>query len=412
MYQYHAMDMKVCKRRKTTKVPPPAELLDELLTEILLRLPVKSLLRFKSVSKAWRATISDPFFVRSHLRQSASRWRQNPSLLVTPHTLFHVIEGEPWPSTFSTDISFYQWQQPSSEEEESEARFVMHTDDFLEEFNSVCYFAHCDGLVVAPTNTNVYLFNPATRDAMRLPINNRNKMYQYVACLPVGLGRDPRTGRHKVVRAFYRSRDPLTGVHDMGMEVFTVGVDSDSWREITPNPLYPVSVWITPVFAKGALFWIIDKPGLDPSPCGILRLSLDDESFSVTHLPDSLDPALDDSFILDEVHGELFLTAFSSSEPLNIWTLVEQDTRWEHCYTLNISGMAHPVALLPGGGVMILRASHYISRYDLQTHQIDTICELDRLRYQHDGTTEEDAGSGQEIFYFNVIPYTESLVRI
>ncbi|XP_047057886.1 putative F-box protein At2g02030 [Lolium rigidum] len=312
--KYHAMDMKVCKRRKTTKLPPPAELLDELVTEILLRLPVKSLLRFKSVSKAWRAIISDPFFIRSHLQQSASRWRQNPSLLVTPHTLFHVIEGEPWPSTFSTDISFYQWQQPSSEEEESEARFVMHTDDFLEEFNSVCYFAHCDGLVVAPTNTNVYLFNPATRDAMRLPINNRNKMYQYQACLPVGLGRDPRTGRHKVVRAFYRSRDPLTGVHDMGMEVFTVGVDSVSWREITPNPLYPVTVWITPVFAKGALFWIIDKPGLDPSPCGILRLSLDDESFSVTHLPDSLDPALDDSFILDEVHGELFLTAFSSSE--------------------------------------------------------------------------------------------------
>lgn len=116
------------------------------------------------------------------------------------------------------------------------------------------------------------------------------------------------------------------------------------------------------------------------------------------------------------MHGELFLTAFSSSEltwqkPLNIWMLVEQDTRWEHRYTLDISGMAHPVALLPGGA-MILRASHYISRYDLQTHEIDIICELDRLRYQHDGTPEEDAGSGQEIFYFNVIPYTESLVRI
>ncbi|KAK1660293.1 hypothetical protein QYE76_048452 [Lolium multiflorum] len=91
------MDMKVCKRRKTTKVPPPAELLDELVTEILLRLPVKSLLRFKSVSKAWRATISDPFFVHSHLRQSASRCRQNPSLLVTPHTLEHPRPSAPSP---------------------------------------------------------------------------------------------------------------------------------------------------------------------------------------------------------------------------------------------------------------------------------------------------------------------------
>ena len=55
--------------------PPPSELLEELVIEILLRLPVKSLLRFKSVSKAWQAIISDPSFICSHLRQSASRWR-------------------------------------------------------------------------------------------------------------------------------------------------------------------------------------------------------------------------------------------------------------------------------------------------------------------------------------------------
>ncbi|CAN6325982.1 unnamed protein product, partial [Urochloa humidicola] len=39
---------------------PAAALPDELIIEILARLPAKSLCRFSSVSRAWRALISDP----------------------------------------------------------------------------------------------------------------------------------------------------------------------------------------------------------------------------------------------------------------------------------------------------------------------------------------------------------------
>ena len=85
------------KQQKTAELP------EELVLEILIRLPVNSLLRFKCVSKAWRTTtISDPSFIRSHHQTSASRWEQKPSLLITPHTLDRVVQGENWPTTFST----------------------------------------------------------------------------------------------------------------------------------------------------------------------------------------------------------------------------------------------------------------------------------------------------------------------
>jgi hypothetical protein len=37
-------------------------------------------------------------------------------------------------------------------------------------------FAHCDGLVLAPTDTKLYLFNPATGDAITLPESHRNNL--------------------------------------------------------------------------------------------------------------------------------------------------------------------------------------------------------------------------------------------
>ncbi|XP_061366287.1 F-box/kelch-repeat protein At3g23880-like [Gastrolobium bilobum] len=45
---------------------------DELVQEILLRSPVKSLVRFKCVCKSWLSLISDPSFANSHFELSAA----------------------------------------------------------------------------------------------------------------------------------------------------------------------------------------------------------------------------------------------------------------------------------------------------------------------------------------------------
>jgi hypothetical protein len=53
---------------------------------------------------------------------------------------------------------------------------------------------------------------------------------------------------------------------------------------------------------------------------------LEHETFSVTRHPDELDPGEDESFNLDVMHGELFLTGrrigHSDEHPLAIWALV------------------------------------------------------------------------------------------
>ncbi|KAL6629312.1 hypothetical protein ACP70R_029077 [Stipagrostis hirtigluma subsp. patula] len=201
-------------------------------------------------ARRWRAIISDSVFIRTHLRWSSSKWEQDPSFIISPHTLDIVTVGERWADTFSNHIKFYQWKQRAAM-----AAFV-HAKDFGREFNSVHYFTHCDGLVLAPTDTKLYLFNPATRVAVTLPASRHT--YPLLGdkgrCYSAGLGLDPRTGKYKVFRSFFR--DPRIDTHQMGMEVFTVGDGGGAWRELVDDLPFPIKQWKSGICINGFLFLV------------------------------------------------------------------------------------------------------------------------------------------------------------
>jgi F-box interacting protein len=277
-------------------------------------------------------------------------------------------------------------------------------------------------LVLVPTDTKVYLFNPATRDVLTLPESNRNKKPGIVG-LPVGIGRDPRTaGMYKVARSFFRSRDRETGMYNMGMEVCTVGGGGPApcWRETTSDQPYPVVEWVTAQTVESGMYWIIDKRHLKPRrPHGILRFGLEDETFSVTRLPDLLNPGDDDCFNLGVMGGELCLTGSRDGkhdvDHLIIWALVEDDgarSLWEQRYTIYVTDLCHPIGLLPNSGpAMLMWLSHMLYLYNLQSNELTVLCELERLRYERP-RTGSFGSLNTDVFFFNVVPYTESLVSI
>uniref|UniRef100_A0A0E0E150 F-box domain-containing protein n=1 Tax=Oryza meridionalis TaxID=40149 RepID=A0A0E0E150_9ORYZ len=293
---------KMYKRRRVQRqCHPSASLPDELVYEILLRLPVKTLSRSKSVCRAWRATISSPSFIRAYLKQqqsAISRHEQKPSFLIAPHTLDSVIHDEPWPSTFSNTITFYRWQ-----EGRDDAHLVRATD-LHGEFGSVYGMSHCDGLVMFPTDTRLYVFNPATGkgDVLKLPDGQKSRFQT------AGLGLDLGTNTYKVVRSFNRSIDFNQQAHDAaGMEVFTISSRDSCWRTVAEDPPYPVTAH--PMYFKGSLYWHICKELLQegsPPPQGFLRFNLEDETFRLV-LYDVVSPSDETRLDLVELGGELCL---------------------------------------------------------------------------------------------------------
>ncbi|PRQ52358.1 putative F-box domain, galactose oxidase/kelch, beta-propeller, F-box associated interaction [Rosa chinensis] len=89
----------LCSRRQKQVVlsgtAPSSESvdLDGVIVDILSRLPAKSLLRFRCVCKAWRALISDPYFIRKHLNCINTKISTSYSLLIRSE-IFRSAEYE------------------------------------------------------------------------------------------------------------------------------------------------------------------------------------------------------------------------------------------------------------------------------------------------------------------------------
>jgi hypothetical protein len=109
---------------------------------------------------------------------------------------------------------------------------------------------------------------------------------------------------------------------------------------------------------NGFLFWRVAKHLPEP-PWGLIHLNLADETFGITTLPDSVDPARPKAFALDELHGELCVTDFSDDETVTIWTLaVQEDGRVQEGQCWERRCVVQLVGFFPSVGVSSRWTNH------------------------------------------------------
>ncbi|KAM0865534.1 hypothetical protein ACQ4PT_043233 [Festuca glaucescens] len=259
-------------KRKTPVVSVCTLLLPhEMMLEVLLRLPVKSILRFRVVCRSWAALFSSKDFCSLHMATSKVM-PPAPKLVVSPTSRLDSS------AVYSCSLSG-------------------HRDDLLFTFDSAHHSAvevvtpsSCCGLtlLIDASARAYYVCNAATRAITRLPpCRYPERAYT------TGLGFDDQTREYKVVRLIngYNHEKEAVMCH-----VYTPGVDC--WRPAAggvPFRLYQFVISavdhavldkIPPVFANGFLHWLICPSfNLKKPRDAIILFSLAEETFGSIRSP-------------------------------------------------------------------------------------------------------------------------------
>ncbi|GJM85532.1 hypothetical protein PR202_ga01990 [Eleusine coracana subsp. coracana] len=375
------MPMRSNKRMKTEEAPsiivPAVALPDEIVTEVLLCLPVKSLLRFRAVCRSWATTISSDEFCALHMARRAAP----PKLLLVAPTAAYD----------ATTLYSCSPHGPSAD-------LLFTLDDVKGDFvDGVA--APCRGLTllydaVAPA---YYVVNPSTRAFTRLP-PCPDELYS-----SVGLAFDARAKEYKVMRLFTKQNDP-----DMTCEVYTLGGEhGDHWRPAAgriPSNFTQTAVFalqtatydnLPPVLANGSLHWLVGhkfSSFTDDPTVAIVKFSVADETFgwiqslpfntSGVHLAE-IDGCL--CAVRDLRHG----SPDHSSSLLEIWKLQDDNAGvWFLDARIDFSHHTHRDLLEPrflrvlgaiaddgrsARKIIIATSNHTVHAYDVKSRNIEAI---------------------------------------
>uniref|UniRef100_A0A0E0IKN6 F-box domain-containing protein n=1 Tax=Oryza nivara TaxID=4536 RepID=A0A0E0IKN6_ORYNI len=372
----------------------PPYIPDDVIFDILLRLPSKSLIRFKSVCKAWHAIISNPCFISAHLECS----KQKPSIFMVPGVYEKQNNGE----NTSFLMGLYQYQGGNIMEQ-------IHVQDFPQGIGTWSRPIHCNGMLLISTmNHEMIVCNPSTREIVSLPKGS----YNLHAGPRAGFGFDPHSNKYKVARFFYQ-RDDDTSELVCKFEVLTLG--TNLWRQ-TEDPPYPIS-GLTPVHVKGAIYWMVNMPLCPDPPNAFLRFCLTNEKFSLLQYPPcNLKPT---RFI--EVEGELCCACFCSQvSALKIWTCnYAQNPEWTQRCTVQIPPdivVNNPVARPPIvflHGKKLLLTWNQVYQYDIQTCRMEKIASgVEDFTCYDPRNNKYWAYLEKEVTDMHLFNYAESLVPI
>ena len=280
---------------------------EDILTTILSRLPVKSLLICKSVSKYWRDLICSPSFMHSHLVQS----QENSSDAF-------------YPSYPSSDDNIPLLTKTDGETTQS----FLDCDGFYFE-GMVCSF---NGLIcctnfhgpfvyerIEDSNTfDIHICNPATREVLLLPPTPTS---EYIPKIGVSFG--PTLNEYKVFQFYYRDEQ----LYECKVYSSIVG----SWKSMGTVPYSPYTS-SNHVCINETVFWF-SLSMIDGRLVGHILAVDKEENFSTIRIPEeeTMRP------FLVNLEGCLCLVARHGLGQLDIWALQDsKESVWMKKWSDNI----------------------------------------------------------------------------
>ncbi|XP_076923219.1 F-box protein CPR1-like [Bidens hawaiensis] len=226
----------------------PFEIQEDIIKRVA---PVKSLVRFRCVSKQWKSLVDSSEFITRH---SVNQARPHHLLLscyssFTTHNYVSIVDNDTFPKSSSILSPIFN-------------RAGL---DLLD-----C--SH--GLVCLHNNTGrVVVWNPSIRKYVDIMLPDG----RYV----LGFGVCPKTNEPKLVKMTWRKEDIIT--YDYTAEVFTLS--SGAWRTVSINLSLEKEAFVgNPIVIEGIIHWVTHNP----TRSRIISFDLTREEFGEVEVPDTL----------------------------------------------------------------------------------------------------------------------------
>lgn len=278
---------------------------DEIVDEIIIKLPAKSLMRFRCVSKIWLHKIDSLAFAikrSAAASASASADEDNQILQLTfaskPPFPFHLLTLE--------DGNIIK----------RSAHPILELPNNIQESNFISHSAY--GLFCFHTRGGVgkaYLCNPLRKEVLELPQATAGGSWLDF----YGMGFDGTTSTYKIVRVFGKRS-----------EIYTLG--TSSWREISSVPPEDLDNMSNGVSAYGDMHWADDdhfsfgqRKGVDN--CVIISFDFKKEEFKRTPTPDFGSLSYEhERFVMINLKGCLAIVILTP-EDIEIWMMKDYDRK-------------------------------------------------------------------------------------
>ncbi|KAK4271142.1 hypothetical protein QN277_019879 [Acacia crassicarpa] len=196
---------------------------EEIIRDILIRLPVKSLIRFQCVCKDWRNLFKTPPFIADHLCHSN---RQNPYILSQRDHLLYDSYSDLY--YVGSDMQLWRFQN----------------SPLIEHLNYDKIVGSSNGLLCVKTNRlhrSFLLWNPAIKEVKLVPETD----FRMDGSCTIGFGFCPSLNDYKIVVTFCE--------HYYLEMVKVYSLRSNSWKEVK----YRLGAcgMFNSVIVNGVMFW-------------------------------------------------------------------------------------------------------------------------------------------------------------
>ncbi|XP_074321225.1 F-box protein CPR1-like [Silene latifolia] len=233
----------------------------DLLTEILLLLPAKTLLRCAVVCKLWYHLIRDLHFVNLHLQRSLATKTNLHFVIRTP--MLHLTDFDTFENIRELD---YPFKHP--------------------EHGGVDVVGTCNGLLCLLESEyfQLIIYNPTTQTNRLLPWLPVEEQLAYPhGRFNFGFGFDTVSQDYKCVRIGQTySSDP----DSYYCRVMVYSFNNHSWRRGPDVPYFFYNHYRSDALLHETMHWVGAGSGDDRMPRPIVAFSLQDESFSSLTLPE------------------------------------------------------------------------------------------------------------------------------